>query len=168
MTSDSVTFDSSLSIRAEGSNSKQVFNIFAPFLSTVLASLYRGTAVHMFEVACGHTTSREYPDGSTLSNIETVQVHIGNIYKQASAAKALTMEAARAGANGEADALAKILAARIFASEAVIECGRLAMRVGGGKAYNKALPLERLLRDAYAGQIMAPSADVLSVWLGKA
>ena len=42
------------------------------------------------------------------------------------------------------------------------------MRVGGGKAYNKAGCMERLLRDAYAGQIMAPSADVLTVWLGKA
>ena len=34
-------------------------------------------------------------------------MHIGNIYKHAAAAKAITLEAARAGANGEADALAK-------------------------------------------------------------
>ena len=67
-------------------------------------------------------------------------MHIGNIYKHAAAAKAMTLEAARAGANGEADALAKILAARIVASEAAIECGRLSMRVGGGKAYNKSTP----------------------------
>ena len=50
----------------------------------------------------------------------------------------------------------------------VIEVGRLGMRVGGGKAYNKLGDMERLVRDAYAGQIMAPSADVLTVWLGKA
>jgi alkylation response protein AidB-like acyl-CoA dehydrogenase len=165
---DHVTLDSSHRIGAEGSGQEQVFNVVAPFFITGLGAVYSGTALHMFEVASGHAAGRKYPDGSTLSNIETVQVHIGNLYKQATAAKAITMEAARAGANGEADALAKILSARIFASEAAIECGRLAMRVGGGKAYNKALPLERLLRDAYAGQIMAPSADVLSVWLGKA
>ena len=64
--------------------------------------------------------------------------------------------------------MAKILSARIIACEMVIEAGRLGMRVGGGKAYNKAGCMERLLRDAYAGQIMAPSADVLTVWLGKA
>lgn len=165
---DHVTLDSSYRIGAEGSGGEQVFNVVAPFFITGLGSVYSGTAVHIFEAASSHAVDRKYPDGSTLSKIETIQVHIGNIYKQASAAKAMTMEAARAGANGEADALAKILAARIFASEAAIECGRLAMRVGGGKAYNKSLPVERLLRDAYAGQIMAPSADVLSVWLGKA
>lgn len=165
---DHVTLDSSFRIGAEGSGEEQVFNVVAPFFVTGLGAVYSGTAMHMFEIACNHAVDRQYPDGSTLSNIETIQVHIGNIYKNAAATKAITLEAARAGANGEADALAKILAARIVASEAAIECGRLAMRVGGGKAYNKALPTERLLRDAYAGQIMAPSADVLAIWLGKA
>lgn len=168
MNVDHVTLNSSYRIGVEGSGEEQVFNVVAPFFITGLAAVYGGTAQHMFEVASSHATNRKYPDGSSLAHIETVQIHLGNIYKQAAAAKAMTMEAARAGAKGEADALAKILAARVFASEAAIECGRLAMRVGGGKAYNKALPLERLLRDSYAGQIMAPSADVLSVWLGKA
>ena len=163
-----VTLDSSFRIGAEGSGEAQVFNVVAPFFVTGLGAVYSGTAMHMYEIASNHAVDRQYPDGRTLANIETVQVHIGNIYKQAAAARALTLDAARAGANGEADALAKILAARIVASEAAIECGRLAMRVGGGKAYNKSLQTERLLRDAYAGQIMAPSADVLAIWLGKA
>lgn len=79
-----------------------------------------------------------------------------------------TKEAARAAGQGEADALAKILSARIFASESAIETARIGMRIGGGKAYNKLGVMERLLRDSYAGQIMAPSVDVLTVWLGKA
>ncbi len=165
---DHVTLDSFYRIGEEGSGEAQVFNVVAPFFVTGLSAVYSGCAMHMFEVTKNHAVDRQYPDGRTLSNIETVQVHIGNIYKSAAGAKAMTLEAARAGANGEEDALAKILAARIVASDAAIECGRLAMRVGGGKAYNMALPTERLLRDAYAGQIMAPSADVLSIWLGKA
>jgi alkylation response protein AidB-like acyl-CoA dehydrogenase len=168
MNIENVTLDSSYRIGPEGSGEEQVFNVVAPFFITGLGAVYSGTAMHMFEVTSTHAVDRQYPDGKTLSNIETIQVHIGNIYKQAAAAKAMTLDAARAGASGEADALAKILAARIFASEAAIECGRIAMRVGGGKAYNKFLPTERLLRDAYAGQIMAPSADVLAIWLGKA
>jgi alkylation response protein AidB-like acyl-CoA dehydrogenase len=164
---DYVTLDSSYRIGAEGSGAEQVFNVVAPFFITGLAGVYSGTAMHLFEITSDYAVDRKYPDGTSLSNIETVQIHIANIYKNAASAKALTLEAARAGANGEADALAKILTARISASEAAIECGRIAMRVGGGKAYNKALLTERLLRDAYAGQIMAPSADVLTVWLGK-
>jgi len=164
---DHVTLDSSYRIGPEGSGAEQVFNVVAPFFVTGLGAIYSGTAMHMFEIASHYAVDRKYPDGKSLSNIETIQIHIADIYKNAAAAKALTLEAARAGANGESDALAKILAARIVASEAAIECGRLAMRVGGGKAYNKGLPTERLLRDAYAGQIMAPSSDVLTVWLGK-
>lgn len=167
MNINNVTLDSSFRIGAEGSGAEQVFNVVAPFFITGLGAVYSGTAMHMFEISSNHVVERKYPDGSSLSNIESIQIHIGNIYKNAAAARAITLEAARAGANGEADALAKILAARIVASDAAIECGRIAMRVGGGKAYNKFLPAERLLRDAYASQIMAPSADVLTIWLGK-
>ena len=42
----------------------------------------------------------------------------------------------------------------------------LAMRIGGGITYNKKTEIEKLMRDAYAGQIMAPSLDVLHVMLG--
>ncbi|MBP3952639.1 acyl-CoA dehydrogenase family protein [Bacillus suaedae] len=163
-----VTLHSSNRIGEEGSGEEQVFNVVAPFFILGLGAIYSGIAVHLFDIVSHHAVDRKYPDGRSLSNIETVQVHIGQIYKQASVAKAMTLDAAQAGANGDADALAKILAARINASEAAIDCGTLAMRVGGGKAYNKALPIERLLRDAYAGQVMAPSTDVLNVWLGKA
>ena len=82
--------------------------------------------------------------------------------------KALTELAARSLVDGEADAVAKIIAARIAAIDNAIASSTLAMRVGGGKTYNKASEIERLMRDAYAGQIMAPSLDVLNVWLGKA
>ncbi|RKL67261.1 acyl-CoA dehydrogenase [Salipaludibacillus neizhouensis] len=164
---DHVTLDSSYRLGEEGSGEEQVFNVVAPFFITGLGSVYSGTAMHMFEEVSNHAVDRKYPDGSSLSTIEMVQTHIGHIYKNAAAAIAITLDAASAGANEESDALAKILAARVFASEAAIECGRLAMRVGGGKAYNKALPIERLLRDSYAGQVMAPSSDVLTIWLGK-
>lgn len=163
-----VTLDSFYRIGPEGSGAEQVFNVVAPFFVTGLAAVYSGLAMHMFEVTKNHAVDRQYPNGKSLANIETVQIHLSNIYKQAAAAKAMTLQAAKAGANGEEDALANILTARILASEAAIDCGKFAMRVGGGKAYNKFLPTERLLRDAYAGQVMAPSVDVLSVWLGKA
>jgi len=52
--------------------------------------------------------------------------------------------------------------------EAAIELARLGMRVGGGKAYNRVGNMERYLRDAFASHIMAPSVDVLTIWLGKA
>ncbi len=142
---------------------RNLLGVVSIFFVTGLAAIYSGVCATLGELAAGHAKSRTYPDGSALSHIETVQNHLSAIYVRAAAARSLTLEAARA----EADALPKILAARIFSAESAIECGRLAMRVGGGKAYNKALPIERFLRDAYAGQVMAPGVDVLNLWLGK-
>ena len=74
-------------------------------------------------------------------------------------------EAARAFDCGDSNAACKIFASRINATELVMQICELAMRLGGGKAYSKLLPLERYLRDAMASQVMAPSLDVLQVWL---
>ncbi|MDO4679985.1 MAG: hypothetical protein Q4A55_01740 [Aerococcus sp.] len=46
--------------------------------------------------------------------------------------------------------------------------GQIAMRIGGGRIYNQYLNIERLFRDAYASEVMAPSVDVLTICLGKA
>ena len=147
---------------------EHVFNVVAPYFIAGLAGVYTGLSEHMLEESIAHAEQRKYTSGTSLSEIETVQIHLAKMYNLVNASICTTKEATRAAAQGEADALAKILSARVIASENVIEAGRLGMRVGGGKAYNKVGPMERLLRDSYAGQIMAPSVDVLTVWLGKA
>ena len=105
---------------------------------------------------------------NALAEIETVQIHLAKIYANTNAAVCATRDAARAATEGDADALAKLLAARILASENAIALAQIGMRIGGGKAYNKMGPMERYLRDALASQVMAPSVDVLNIWLGKA
>ena len=148
-------------IGEEGAGQEHVFNVVAPYFIA-------GLSEHMLEESIAHAEQRKYTSGTYLSEIETVQIHLAKMYNLVNASICTTKEVTRAAAQGDADALAKILSARVIASENIIEAGRLGMRVGGGKAYNKVGPMERLLRDSYAGQIMAPSVDVLTVWLGKA
>ena len=72
--------------------------------------------------------------------------------------------------SGEPDALVRILSARSISINLVLDSAKWAMRVVGGKGYNranKASAVERMVRDGYAGQIMAPSADVLALWIGR-
>lgn len=145
-----------------------IFEVIAPFFITGLASVYTGVCEAVLEEALHHATSRKHTFGPMLAEYETVQTHISRIYSLTNAAILGTNEAARAVDAGEKDAIAKVISARIFASEAAIETARHGMRIGGGKAYNKMGIMERLLRDAYAGQIMAPSVDVLILWLGRA
>lgn len=155
-------------IGAAGSGMEQVFGVVAPFFITGLAAVYTGLSQDVLAEALNRAHNRTYPFGTGLKDIETIQLHISNIYASTNAAIEGTNEAARAAVAGEEDALAKILSARIFASEAAIENATIGMRIVGGKGYNGASSMERLLRDSFAGQIMAPSVDVLHVWLGKA
>ena len=145
-----------------------IFEVVAPFFITGLASVYTGVCEAVLQEALNHATNRQHTFGPKLAEYETIQTHISRIYSQTNAAILGTKEAARAADAGESDAVLKIISARIFASEAAIEVARLGMRVGGGKAYNKMGIMERLLRDSYAGQIMAPGVDVLILWLGRA
>ena len=163
-----VTLPEENRIGEEGSGEAQVFNIVAPYFILGLASVYTGLNLRLSQVTNDYAMNRKYPDGSNLSNIETVQLHLAKIYANGLSSKALTELAARSLVAGEEDAVAKIIAARVGAIERSIESSNLAMRVGGGKTYNKMSEIERLMRDAYAGQIMAPSLDVLNVWLGRA
>lgn len=168
MSIDNVTLDKFYRIGKSGSGATQVFETVAPYFVIGLASVYSGLCQNVLNYAVEKSTSRKYPDGSNLSSIETVKIHLSQIYADTAAAVALTQSAANSAKNGEMDALAKILAARIKASLSAIELSTIAMKIGGGKAYNKEGIIERLLRDSFAGQIMAPSVDVLKVWLGKA
>lgn len=164
---ENVTLDEKYRIGEARSGAKQVFETVAPYFVLGLACVYTGLCQNVLENSTNWATARKYPNGSNLANIETVQIHLSDIYTKTAACAALSKDAANAAKNGESDALAKILAARINASENAIETSRIAMRIGGGKAYNKNGILEQLLRDSFAGQIMAPSVDVLKIWLGK-
>jgi alkylation response protein AidB-like acyl-CoA dehydrogenase len=62
----------------------------------------------------------------------------------------------------------RVLEAKAAAGEVAISVTSAAMRVCGGAAFSKHLSIERLFRDAHAGAVMAPTADVLREFIGKA
>lgn len=61
-----------------------------------------------------------------------------------------------------------VLQTRLTAIEAAVEVTDLAMKACGGAAYSKHLTIERLFRDARAGWVMAPTADHLHEFIGRA
>lgn len=151
----------------EGGGEEQA-GIVAMFFVTGLGAIYAGLGNAAYSVALAHTKERKYTNGNALSDIELVRIHLATLYTKAQSALALVFEAARALDNNEPDFATKIFACRINATELVTDICTLAMRLGGGKAYSKLLPLERYLRDSYAAQVMAPSLDVVKIWLGDA
>ena len=77
-------------------------------------------------------------------------------------------EAARLGDAGDDAALVALRESTVVATEAARSVTERALEVCGGQGYTRALPIERHLRDARAGAVMAPTNGVLRNWIGKA
>lgn len=61
-----------------------------------------------------------------------------------------------------------VLQSRLAAIEAAVDVTDLAMKACGGAAFSNHLGIERLFRDARAGWVMAPTADHLRDFIGRA
>lgn len=61
-----------------------------------------------------------------------------------------------------------VLGVKASVNDAALTITESAMRVCGGAAFSKHLPIERALRDARAGSVMAPTADALYDFYGRA
>ncbi len=62
----------------------------------------------------------------------------------------------------------RVLESKAAAGEAAVSVTSAAMRACGGAAFSKHMSIERLFRDAHAGVVMAPTADVLREFIAKA
>lgn len=126
-----------------------------------LAAVYTGLTKAIYDAALAHTQNRQFPDHSTLFDKETVKIHLSHIYENQLTSEALLRDALAAVEQHEEAGVTKLEAARLHASDSAIQSALLAMRLGGGYAYNQNGPLSRLLRDALAAQVMVPSVDVM-------
>jgi isovaleryl-CoA dehydrogenase len=151
----------------EGEGLGFVFNVVAPTFLVGLAAVNVGIAQAALDAAVEHAKERHYASGSPLAEIPAIQEYLANMSVSTQAARQLVTEAARAASATEPEALPLVMQAKISASEASAAVTEQAMRVGGGLAYGRLSPIERFWRDAQAGAVMAPTNDVLRVWLGK-
>jgi alkylation response protein AidB-like acyl-CoA dehydrogenase len=58
--------------------------------------------------------------------------------------------------------------AKVLCTDVAARVTQAALEVCGGQGYTPALPIERHLRDARAGAVMAPTNGVLRTWSAKA
>ena len=151
----------------EGECQEMVFGVVAPTFLIGLAAVNVGIAQAALDGAVEHAQSRRYPTGEAMAEVQIIQTYLAEMSAATQAARQLAMEAARAADAQEDSALTLIMQAKLVATEASRMVTEKAMQVGGGQAYGRQLPLERYWRDARAGSVMAPTNEVLKVWLGK-
>lgn len=165
---DDVVLEDEALIGARGAGGDLVFGVVAPTFLVGLAAVNVGIAQAALDCALEHAKSRAYPDGSTLVEVPTVQHALADLDVDVRAARGLVREAAGLADEGDPGALVALMEAKILATDAAARVTQGALEVCGGQGYTPALPVERHLRDARAGAVMAPTNGVLRTWCAKA
>jgi alkylation response protein AidB-like acyl-CoA dehydrogenase len=145
-----------------------VFSAVAPFFLVGLAAVNVGIASAAATAATAHAADRRYADGSSLAEVQHIQHLLADMDLATRQARLLVREAARLGEVGDDAALVAIMEAKVAATEAAAAVTQNALEATGGQGYTPLLPIERHLRDARAGAVMAPTNAVLRNWIGKA
>lgn len=146
-----------------------VFEVIAPYFLMAMAGTYLGIAMEAVELSRAQLADRRHSHtGELLGAYPTVAAELGEMWTEREKTRALIQEAARSGDRQEEGALPAILASKLAASEAAVDLCNRAMTLGGGRAYGENSKLARLLRDARASHVMAPTTHTLRMWVGRA
>ncbi len=146
-----------------------VFEVVAPFFLMAMAGTYLGVAQAALDEATAHLTRRTHAHtGRTLAVQPLLQHRIGELWAQVERTRRLVhWAAAEADAGGPA-ALPGLTSAKAEVAQCAVSVTNEAMTLVGGMGYRDRSPLERLLRDARAADVMSPTTDILRTWTGRA
>ncbi|MGH3557105.1 MAG: Rv1679 family acyl-CoA dehydrogenase [Mycobacterium sp.] len=138
------------------------FNLGNAAVSLGLAgSAYAATIAHVGRARLEHL-------GETLSALPTIRAQIARMGTALAAQRAYLTHAAASVSAPDDHTLTHVLGVKASANDAALTITESAMRICGGAAFSKHLPIERAFRDARAGAVMAPTADALYDFYGKA
>lgn len=152
----------------EGDEVWYVFEVIAPYFLMAMSAVYLGIASAALELALSDVRSREYSHtGHTLSAEPVVQYRVADLWLRDQQARQMVYEAARLADMGDPSTLAMLLGSKTVAATAAVDIANGALDLGGGRAYRENGRLAQLLRDGRAGHVMAPTTDLLKVWLGR-
>lgn len=146
-----------------------IFNVVMPYFLMAMAGTYLGVASAAFEEAKKHLSRRYHTHtGSSLAQNSVLQHRLGTLWASLEGARHLTYHAAASFDAGEPEALIALMSAKVQVADTVVNMVNEAMTLCGGIGYRKDSKLHLLLRDARAAPLMAPTSDIMRVWIGRA
>lgn len=153
----------------EGDEIWYVFEVICPFFLMAMSGTYLGIAGAALDFAIQHLRSRRYDhSGEGLGEISIIQHRLGELWTEVQKTRGLIYHAAQLGDAGDPHSLAAILASKADVADTAVRVANDAMTLCGGVAYRENGVLARMLRDARAAHVMAPTTDVLKQWTGRA
>lgn len=131
-----------------------------------LPAISLGVADAALAALVAHAQSRVILD-KPLSHQQWVQYEVADVQTKLAAAHALYEHGLREADHGIPTFFPTLLRAKYLANKVAVEVAQLGVRIGGASGYLKQSPIQRHLRDAEAGQLMAYSTEVLAGEIGR-
>jgi alkylation response protein AidB-like acyl-CoA dehydrogenase len=145
-----------------------VFNVVGPYFLVAMAGSYLGIADTALKEVAAHLGARRYShNASSLDQNALLQHRLGVLWASVERTRRLVYYAAAEGDAGGADALPAIFSAKAEVADCAVSVINEAMTLLGGITYGCGSNIERLLRDARAAHVMAPTTDLLRTWTGR-
>lgn len=152
----------------EGDQIWYIFSVVTPYFLMAMSATYLGIASAALDEARKHLEKRRYTtSGVKLSQHAVLQHRLGTLWAEVERTRQLIYHAARLGDSNDPSALITILAVKAEVADCVVHVVNEAMTLMGGIAYRDNGKLGRLLRDARASHVMAPTTDILRTWTGR-
>ena len=147
------------------------------------SSCWNGLAMGAIDIAKRHTTRRKHADvGMRVADYPTIQDYVGEAVMETNAARLFVYSVAQAldgatendtiklepGMLARGNFLHWAWQIKFVAARNVTHVVDNMLHACGGSGYKRDMELERYLRDAKAGWVMAPTNEVLRQFVGKA
>lgn len=157
-------------ISGQGEGARTMLEVVLPWFAIGTAAMACGLSRAAVTATAGHLSGAgfEHLGGQRLRDLPTLRARIAEMSVRTEQARALLGYTLGEMEKPSETTPLYVLQARLAALQAADQVTDLAMKACGGAAFSKHLPVERLYRDARAGWVMAPTADHLLDFIGKA
>jgi alkylation response protein AidB-like acyl-CoA dehydrogenase len=156
-------------ISPQGEGATTMLQVVLPWFAVGTAAMAHGLCRQAVSLTTTHLSSTGFQHtGSQLRDLPNLRARLAEMSLKTEQSRALLGHALDHILDHSPAAPLFVLQARLSALEAALQVTDLAMKACGGAAFSRHLGLERVFRDARAGWVMAPTADHLYEFTGRA
>jgi len=156
-------------ISALGEGATTMLQVVLPWFNIGTAAMSNGLCRAAVATTSAHLSGSTFTHtGSQLRDLPNLRARLAEMAVRTEQARALLGHTLDHLESGSAAAPLFVLQTRLASLQAASDVTDLAMKACGGAAFSRHLSIERLFRDARAGWVMAPTADHLRDFIGKA
>jgi alkylation response protein AidB-like acyl-CoA dehydrogenase len=162
--------DADARLTAEGEGFKAMMEVVLPWFQIGSAAVSIGIAEASFAATVAHASAAkfEHLNESLAASVPGIRARLAQMRIAIDSARAYLDQTLTRIEKGTPDVMLFVLGSKAAGAEMALRVTDEAMRVCGGAAFSRDLPIERNFRDARAASVMAPTTDVLYDFMGKA